>query len=340
MVKGKNMIYIALNGFGRIGRNFLRTLLDDPKVDKKLKLVAINIGPANPNDLAYWVKYDSLMGPYHGSVSYENNILTINKKKIRILTECDPLKLPWKELEIDWVIDATGRFTTKKDAEKHLKAGAKKVLITAPATNEDCSIVLGVNNKAYKKTDKIISLGSCTTNALAPILAVMQKEFGIKHSSLTTVHSYTNSQVLLDVNDNKIRLSRAAAINIIPTTTGATKVIGKIIPELQGKLIGNAIRVPLAKVSIIDLVMMLEKEPTPDEINHQFEKASKKSLKGILDITYEPLVSSDFNGNSNSVIVDGLLTSTCGPLAKVFGWYDNEWAYSVRVKEFLLQYGN
>jgi len=333
------MIYVALNGFGRIGRNFLRTLLDDPEVDKKFQLAALNLGPANPKDLVYWVKHDSLMGPYYGDVSYENHILTINKKKIQVLTETDPSKLPWKELEIDWVVEATGRFTTRKEAKKHIKAGAKKVLITAPAPDADCSIVFGVNDQIFKKSDTIISLGSCTTNALAPVLSVMHNIFGIKQVSLTSTHAYTNSQVLLDVNDTKIRLTRAAAINMIPSTTGATKVIGKIIPELDGKVIGNAIRIPLAKVSIIDVVMILEKETTKEDINYQFEKVRKESLRRILDITYEPLVSSDFNGNPHSVIIDGSLTSSAGSFAKLFGWYDNEWAYSVRIKDFLLKFG-
>jgi len=334
------MISIALNGFGRIGRNFLRTLLVDPEAGKRLKLVALNIGPTNPADLVYGIKYDTIMGPYHGTVSYENNVLKINNWEIKVFTERDPLKLPWNELEIDWVIDATGHFTKRTEAEKHLTAGAKKVLITAPATDEDCSIVLGVNEHVYKKADKIIALGSCTTNALAPTLAVIHKHFGIVYASLTTVHAYTNSQVLLDVNDTKTRLTRAAALNMIPTSTGATKVISKIIPDLEGKLMGNAVRIPLAIVSLIDVVLTLEKEITQDKINTQFERAKKEELKGILDITYDPLVSSDFRGNPHSVIIDGSLTNTQGHMAKVFGWYDNEWAYSLRLKDFLLKYGS
>ncbi len=333
------MINIALNGFGRIGRNFLRTLLVDPSVKKSINLVAINIGPADPQDLPYWVKHDTLMGPYNGDVTYKDNLLTINGHEITIFAERDPLKLPWKELDIDWVIEATGHFTHRPEAEKHLKAGAKKVLITAPTTDEDCSIVLGVNDHVYKATDTIISLGSCTTNALAPTLFVMQKYFGIKAASLTTVHAYTNSQVLLDVNDTKIRLTRGAAINMIPSSTGATKVINKIMPELEGKLIGNAIRIPLAKVSIIDVVLTLAKPTTKEEINRHFEIERNNNLNKILDITYEPLVSSDFNGNPHSVIIDGLLTTAQGSMAKIFGWYDNEWAYSVRLKDFLLRFG-
>ncbi|HBR71134.1 TPA: type I glyceraldehyde-3-phosphate dehydrogenase [Candidatus Dependentiae bacterium] len=333
------MIRIALNGFGRIGRNFLRTLIIDPQSEQKIKIVALNIGPAQPEDLPYWIQYDTLMGPFFGDVSYKNNVLKINDHEIKIFTELDPTKLPWKDLRIDWVIDATGHFTKRAGAEKHISAGAKKVIITAPAQDEDCSIVMGVNEEVYKKEDKIISLGSCTTNALAPTLAVIHKHFGIRHASLTTIHAYTNSQVLLDVNDTKIRLTRAAAVNMIPSTTGATKVIGKIIPELKGKLIGNAVRIPLDKVSLIDLVITLEKNATAEEINEKFAEANKNELTRILDITHEPLVSSDFKGNPHSVVIDGLLTTCQNNIAKIFGWYDNEWAYSLRIKDFLVKFG-
>ena len=333
------MIRIALNGFGRIGRNFLRSLITDPEAEKKINLKAINIGPANPEFLPYWVKHDTIMGPFNGNVSFENNILKINNHSIQIFTELDPEKLPWKELDIEWVIEATGHFTHREGAEKHIRAGAHKVIISAPAKNEDCSIVMGVNEEVYKNSDKIISLGSCTTNALAPTLSVLEKNIGIAHASLTTIHSYTNSQVLLDVNDTKIRLTRAAAVNMIPSTTGATKVIGKIIPSLQGKIIGNAVRVPVDKVSLIDLVVTLKKETSTEDINKYFAEASKKNLNGILNITHEPLVSTDYAGNPHSVVIDGLLTSSSGTIAKIFGWYDNEWAYSVRVKDFLLKYG-
>ena len=334
------MIRIALNGFGRIGRNFLRTIITDPQIEKKMNIVAINIGPtANPEYLPYWIKHDTIMGPFNGTVSYENKKLKINGQTIHISTERDPSLLPWKELEVDWTIEATGHFTKRDGAEKHLVAGAKKVIITAPAENEDCSIIMGVNENIYKKEDVIISLGSCTTNALVPTLAVMQKKYGIDKASLTTIHSYTNSQVLLDVDNTKIRLSRAAAINMIPATTGATKVVGKILPELNGKIIGNAVRIPLDKVSLIDVVLTLQTEPTNAEINEQFKASSSKELRGILDITNEPLVSSDFGGNPHSVVIDGLLTQCCGNLAKIFGWYDNEWGYSMRIRDFLEKFG-
>lgn len=332
------MIHIALNGFGRIGRTFLRVLMTDPSIDKKIKLVAINLGPANPKDLVYSILYDSIMGPFIGTVTYANNILTVNKKEIIILTESDPTNLPWRSLEVDWIIDASGRFTKRIDAIKHLEAGAKNVLITAPATDEDISIIPGVNDSAYQTNHHIVSLGSCTTNALAPLLHVVQHAVGIEYASLTTIHSYTNSQVLLDVENKSIRLSRAAAINMIPSSTGATKVIGKVIPELNGKIIGNSVRIPLAKVSLIDVVMTLKKSISKDDLNHAFEQAQKGALKNILAITYEPLVSSDFGGNPHSVIIDGLLTQTNGTMAKVFGWYDNEWGYSMRLKDFLLKH--
>jgi len=347
------MINIALNGFGRIGRNFLRSLITDKTAQKTLNLVALNIGPANLNDLVYSVKYDSLMGTFDGNVSYSNDILTINNLEIKVLTECNPENLPWKDLQIYWVVEATGRFTNRPDAKKHLEAGAKKVLISAPATDEDCSIVPGVNDEVYKNSDTIISLGSCTTNALAPTLYVINNEFGIESGALTTIHSYTNSQVLLDVDDTKTRLTRAAAINMIPSSTGATKVIGKVIPELKGKIIGNSVRIPIPKISLIDVVVKLKKEASKEAINKAFEQAKqnypvqdnpeqdnpeKNRLKGILDITYEPLVSIDYYGNPHSVIIDAQLTETHGNLAKIFGWYDNEWAYSVRMKEFLIKH--
>lgn len=331
------MIRIALNGFGRIGRNFLRTFLVGDK-PKNIEFVAINIGPANPKDLAYTIKYDTLIGPYHGNVQFEDNILSVNGFKIQVLTETDVTKLPWKKLNIDWVIDATGKFTKREHAQKHLDAGAKKVLISAPATGEDISIIPGVNDQAYKPEYSIISLGSCTTNALAPVMHVIHEHCIIENASLTTIHAYTNSQVLLDVENKKIRLSRAAAANMIPTSTGATEVIGKIFPDLQGKLIGNSIRIPLPKVSLIDLVARVQKPVDKEKLNKHFETAAQESLKGILDITYEPLVSSDFNNNPYSVVVDGLLTQVNDNLVKVFGWYDNEWAYSLRLKEFLQKY--
>ncbi len=331
------MIRIAINGFGRIGRTFLRTLLQDSKVHEHIQLVALNLGPANPKDLVYSVKYDSIMGTYPGPLSYENNILKANNFSIAILTQKDAEQLPWKELAIDWVIDASGKFTQRAQAQKHLTAGAKKVLITAPATDEDVSVVPGVNDHAYHAEHRIISLGSCTTNALAPILHVIHNAFEIQQASLTTIHSYTNSQVLLDVENPKTRLSRAAAINMIPSTTGASQVIGRIIPALDGKIVGSSVRVPLAIVSLVDIVMLVKKAPSKDGVNRQFETACQRELKNIMAVTYEPLVSSDFAGDPHSVTVDGSLTHASDNLIKVFGWYDNEWGYSTRLKDFLLK---
>jgi len=332
------MIKIALNGFGRIGRNVLRALLTTHH--KKLNLVAINLGPTSTKDLIYAIKYDSLMGTYTPQeINFENNVLTINGQQITILTQADPAQLPWKQLAIDWVIDASGKFTKRDLAKKHLEAGAKKILITAPATDEDITIIPGVNDAQYKKEYSIISLGSCTTNAIVPALHVISQLATIEHVSFTTIHAYTNTQVLIDVESKSTRLSRAAGINMIPSTTGATQVIGKVIPELNGKIIGNSVRIPLAKVSLIDAVIVTSVPLTKEKINHAFEQAQQKSLKNILAITHEPLVSNDFSNDPHSVIIDGLLTQTQENIAKIFGWYDNEWAYSLRLLDFLEKHG-
>ena len=330
---------IAINGFGRIGRNFFRALSEDKFASGAIELVAINVGPAKIENVAHAVKYDTLMGIYPGDVHMDNDSLVINGKHIKILTECDPAKLPWKELDIDWAVECSGRFTKREGAKKHLEAGAGHVLISAPACDEDVSIVPGVNDNAFNKDkDKIVSLGSCTTNAIVPMLKVLHDAFVIERGFMTTVHAYTNNQVLLDVDGSDLRRSRAAAINIIPTTTGAMKMVGKIIPDLIGRVEAVAIRVPLPKVSLIDLTFSAKKAMTKDLINNVFEKASQSGpMKNILTITMEPLVSSDFNGDPHSVIIDGKLTDTNGEnMGKVFGWYDNEWAYSVRLKDFLL----
>lgn len=328
------MIRIALNGFGRIGRNFLRTFLVGEKPNN-IEFVALNLGPADAKDLVYSIKYDTLMGPYTGEVRFENGFLHVNGYTIKILNELDATKLPWKDLNIDWVVDATGRYTKRAEAQKHLVAGAKKILITAPATDEDITIISGVNSEKYKQEHAIVSLGSCTTNAFAPVVHVLNKHFTIEHISLTTVHAYTNSQALLDVENKKTRLSRAAAANMIPTSTGATKVIGKIFPELADKIIGNSIRVPLTKVSLIDVITIVKEQTTAQNVNAHFDHAKQKELRGVLDITQEPLVSSDFSNNPFSVVIDGQLTQVNKNLIKIFGWYDNEWAYSMRLKEFL-----
>jgi glyceraldehyde 3-phosphate dehydrogenase len=329
------MITIAINGFGRIGRNFLRSIFNDPQALEKIKVGALNIGPANPHFVAHSFKYDTIMGTFAGPVFMEGNILNINNHKITVYAETDPAKLDWKKDGIEWVVDASGKFTKKADAQKHIKAGAQHVLISAPSPDADVTVILGVNDSAY--TDQqIVSLGSCTTNAVAPVLKVLNSTFGIESAYMTTVHSYTNNQTLLDVDRSDVRRGRAAALNIIPTTTGATKVVGQVLPELLGKIEGCSLRVPVAKVSLIDLSFVAQKPITVQTINDACSQAAGGAMKNILSITDLELVSSDFGQNNHSVIVDGLLTQTIGTLGKVFGWYDNEWAYSCRLKDFLI----
>jgi glyceraldehyde 3-phosphate dehydrogenase len=335
------MVRIAINGFGRIGRNFLRTILQNPLARKKLEVVAINLGPAKKEFVAHMFMYDTLMGTYQGSVTLEDNVLVIDGVRIQLLTELDPVKLPWKSLNIDWVVECTGHFTKREGASKHLQAGAQYVLISAPAHDEDVTIIPGVNDAMFNpQQHKIVSMGSCTTNAVLTMLKVLHDTFTIQRSFMTTVHAYTNSQVLLDVEAKDLRRSRAAALNIIPTTTGAMNVMGKVIPDLAGCVQAIAIRVPVAKVSLIDLTVITKESLTVDAINAAFLSAAQGPMRGILAITTEPLVSSDFNGNSHSSIIDGLLTTTCGQHSgKAFGWYDNEWGYSCRLRDFLVSVG-
>lgn len=335
------MIKVAINGFGRIGRNFLRVVLQDKHALKKINIVAINIGPAKKDAIAHMFKYDTLMGTYAGNVALQGDELVVDEHHIRILTEMDPVEIDWSAYQIDWVVEASGFFTRREDAKKHLQSGAQSVLITAPAKDEDITIIPGVNDNAYDpNTHTIISLGSCTTNAFLTMLKVLHDTFTIKRSLMTTIHAYTNTQVLLDVEDSDLRRSRAAALNIIPTTTGAMKVMGKVIPDLIGCVEALAIRVPVAKVSLIDLSFVCEKNLTIDAINSAFVDASKNQMRHILGVTMEPLVSSDFKNDSHSVVVDGLLTTVCGEtMGKAFGWYDNEWGYSARIKDFLVNAG-
>ncbi len=331
------MITIAINGFGRIGRNFLRALLSNKATKNKLTVSVINIGPAKENLIAGMFKYDTLMGTFPGNVSFNNNTLIIDNHKIAIIAEKNPQAINWKKYKVDWVVESSGQFTKREGAELHLKAGASHVLITAPAEKEDISIIPGVNNSAFNpKKDKIVSLGSCTTNAFVTMLKVLSDTCEIIEGFMTTIHAYTNTQVLLDVEGSDARRSRAAALNIIPTTTGASKMLKKIIPKLDGKIKAIAIRVPVAKVSLIDLVFRTESPITQEQINNYFKKASQGSLKGIVGYSDEPLVSSDYSGNNNSVVIDSLLTQAHGSMGKVFGWYDNEWGYSMRLVDFLV----
>jgi glyceraldehyde 3-phosphate dehydrogenase len=327
---------IAINGFGRIGKSFLRTIMLDPMAARKLDVVVINIGPANIENVALLFRYDTIMGAFPGTVEQKNNCLIIDGKKIEIIAETDPLKISWKDRGIDWVIDCSGKFTSREKAELHLQAGAKSVLISAPAKGEVLSIVPGVNEQNYKLTDKIVSLGSCTTNAFLTMLKVLYEECGLDYAAMTTVHAYTNSQALLDVDCKDPRRSRAAALNIVPTTTGAASMVKKIIPALDGKIEAFALRVPVGIVSYIHLVFTATKKLSVETINNALLEASTTRMKGIMDFSMEPLVSSDFIGSQYSVIIDGLATKVVGPLAEVAGWYDNEWGYSMRIKDFLL----
>ena len=328
---------IAINGFGRIGKAFLRTIMIDPQAQKNLNVVAINLGPASPTHLNHFFKYDTTLGNFDGTVSATDGTLTINNHKIEILTESDPTKLPWAKLEIDWVVEASGAFTTKEKASTHLTAGAKKVLITAPASNEDVTIIPGVNDNSYDETKhRIVSLGSCTTNCFAPIVKVLKENFELENGFMTTVHAYTNNQALLDSEHRDRRRGRAAAENIIPTGTGAQDVIIKLYPELNGKFQATALRVPVALVSIVDFTFTTKQSLTSQAINKAFENASKSDLENILFYQTEPLVSSDYICSPYSCIIDSPLTKATSNMGKVFGWYDNEFGYSMRLKDFLL----
>ncbi len=315
------MVKIAINGFGRIGRLCLRHIMDNMP---ELEVVALNdLAPAET--LAHLFKYDSSYGIYD------------KKIKAKFLSEQDPEKLPWKELGVDIVLECTGVFRDRKGAEKHVKAGAKKVIISAPAKDDDIpSFVLGVNEDIFvPEKDEIIDMGSCTTNCLAPVVKVLDDNFGIEKGFMTTIHSYTNDQRILDLVHKDLRRARTAGENIIPTTTGATKAIGKVIPKLKGKLDGMAIRVPTTVVSLIDLVCLVEKSTTAKEVNSIFKKASQKdNFKGILTVEDKPLVSMDYKGNTFSAVLDALLTKVDAHLVKVLAWYDNEYAYACRLAEF------
>lgn len=326
---------IAINGFGRIGRNFLRALFSDPVALKKLHVVALNIGPANPESVAYSFKYDTIMGIFDGDVSYAAHKLSINGHTIKIYAETDPVKINWKQDGVQWVVDCSGKFTKKVDAQKHITAGAEHVLISAPSSDADVTVILGVNTKAYTG-QQIVSLGSCTTNAVAPLLQIIHKKFEILSAYMTTIHAYTNNQTLLDVDQSDLRRSRAAALNIIPTTTGAMKVVSKVLPELAGKIEGCSLRVPVAKVSLVDLAFVAKMPLSSEGLNALCTQAAQGALSGIMQITDQELVSSDFSQNSHSVIVDQKLTQVVGSLGKIFGWYDNEWGYSCRLKDFLV----
>ena len=323
---------VGINGFGRIGRNFLRAAYGDPA----LEIVAVN-DITDAKTLGHLLKYDSVHGAFKGSVEVKDNALAVDGKTVKVFASKDPATLPWKDLGVQVVVESTGRFTDRAGASKHLEAGAKKVVISAPAKEEDITIVLGVNENRYDPAKHhIISNASCTTNCLAPVAKVVLQAFGIKHGFMTTIHSYTNDQQILDLPHKDLRRARAAAMSMIPTSTGAAKAVGLVLPELKGKMHGLAIRVPTPNVSLVDLVAEVEKAATVEEVNNALRKAAEGELQGILGFCEEPLVSVDFNGNSLSSIVDGPSTSVMdGTMVKVLAWYDNEWGYSCRVRDLI-----
>jgi glyceraldehyde 3-phosphate dehydrogenase len=321
---------VAINGFGRIGRLTLRTILERHK--KELNVVALN-DMADLETNAHLFRYDSTYGIFPGAVEVGEGILKIDGGNIIVLNQKDPSRLPWRQLNVDIVIESTGVFTDAAQVRAHLEAGAKKVIVTAPAKDEDLTVVLGVNDSAYDpRRHHIVSNASCTTNCLAPVAMVMHDSFGIERGLMTTTHAYTNDQRILDLTHKDLRRARAAAMNIVPTTTGAAKAIGLVMPELKGKLHGLSLRVPTSIVSVVDLVVDLKKSASVKDLNHALKQAAEGKLKGILAYCSEPLVSSDFRGNSASSIVDGLSTVVLeDKMAKVLSWYDNEWGYSCRV---------
>src|SRR5258706_746253 len=332
-------VRVGINGFGRIGRNIMRAALADKNID----FVAVN-DLTSAATLAHLLKYDSVLGNIHSKVEVSKDGISVDGDAFKVLSMRDPGQLPWKDLGVDVVFESTGLFTGRDDAAKHIAAGAKKVVITAPAKSPDLTLVLGVNDNTYDPSKhNIISNASCTTNCLAPLVKVLHETFGILKGSMTTIHSYTNDQPVLDFPHKDLRRARAAAINMIPTSTGAAKAIGLVLPKLKGKLDGYAMRVPTPNVSVVDLVALLKKKTTTEEVNAALKSAAAGELKGILEYTQDPVVSTDMLHNPNSSIVDSQLTKVLGGnLLKVVSWYDNEWGYSMRVVdlvEFLAKKG-
>ncbi|MDQ7779216.1 MAG: type I glyceraldehyde-3-phosphate dehydrogenase [Planctomycetota bacterium] len=325
-------IKVAINGFGRIGRLVFRAMHKQGGFD----VLAVN-DLADAKSCAHLLKYDSVFGPFTGKVEPREGALVVDGKNIRITAEKDPMKLPWKELAPDFVIESTGVFTSKDECMKHVAAGAKRVILSAPAKDKiDATIVMGVNQSALKKEHVVISNASCTTNCLAPVVKVLNDSFGVKRGMMTTVHAYTNDQRVADLIHKDLRRARAAALNIIPTTTGAARAIGEVIPELKGKLDGFALRVPVPDGSVVDFVAELKRSVTIDEINKAVKAAADGALKGVLEYTEDPIVSSDVIGNDHSSIFDAKSTMVLdGNLVKVVSWYDNEWGYSMRVADLI-----
>src|SRR5215471_18929771 len=325
-------VKVGINGFGRIGRNVVRAALHNPNVD----FVAAN-DLTDAKTLVHLLKYDSILGPLKEEVKAEDDSISVNGKKIKIFAVKDPAQIDWSSVGAQIVVESTGKFTDAKEACKHLRGTVKKVIISAPAKNEDITIVLGVNDSAYDpKKHNIISNASCTTNCLAPVVKVLQEKFGVQKGSMTTIHSYTNDQNVLDFPHKDLRRARAAALNMIPRTTGAAKAIGLVMPQHKGKLDGYAMRVPTPNVSVVDLVAVLDKSASTEEVNAALKSAADGELKGILGYTEDPVVSSDLMHNPNSSIVDAGMTKVLdGNLAKVVSWYDNEWGYSCRIVDLI-----
>jgi glyceraldehyde 3-phosphate dehydrogenase len=325
-------VKVGINGFGRIGRNIMRAAMGDTSID----IVAVN-DLTDAKTLAHLLKYDSILGNLEADIKAEKDRITVDGDEFQVLSVKDPAQLPWKSLGVDVVFESTGIFTGRDDAAKHLTAGAKRVVITAPAKKPDITVVLGVNSDKYDPAaHTIVSNASCTTNCLAPIAKVLHQTFGIKKGWMTTVHSYTNDQNLLDLPHKDLRRARAAALSIIPTTTGAAVAVGEVLPELKGRLDGIAMRVPTPNVSVVDLAAILDKKTTADEVNSAFKAAANGPMKNLLQYTDEPLVSIDFRGNPHSSILDSPYTSVMdGDFVKVLAWYDNEWGYSNRCVDLL-----
>ena len=325
-------VKVGINGFGRIGRNIFRSSLGDKGID----FVAVN-DITDTKTLAHLLKYDSVLGNLDYDIKTSGNGISVEGKEFHVFSERDPASIPWGLVGAEIVIESTGRFTKAEDARKHLHDGVKKVIISAPAKNEDITIVLGVNEDKYDpRAHNVISNASCTTNCLAPVAKVIHEKFGIKTAQMTTIHSYTNDQHLLDLPHKDLRRARAAALSMIPTSTGAAKAVALVLPELKGKFDGISVRVPTPNVSLVDVVIDVEKETSTDEVNKALKDAANEELEGILAYSEEPLVSSDFKGNSNSSIVDAEYTKVIGGhMIKILSWYDNEWGYSCRVRDLV-----
>jgi len=325
-------IRVGINGFGRIGRSLFRAAYKDPEIE----FVAVN-DITDARTLAHLLKYDSIMGIFKEEVKWTDNSILVQGKEIRVFAEKDPASIPWKDLGVEIVVEATGKFKTKAEANKHIQAGAKRVIFSAPATDPDITIVMGVNEKAYDPQKHfVLSNASCTTNCVAPVAKVLHDAFGIEKAFMTTIHAYTNDQRILDQPHKDLRRARAAAVSQIPTTTGAAKAVGLVMPELKGKIDGIAIRIPTPNISLVNLVALLKKKVSVQEVNEAFKRAAANELKGILDYTDEELVSVDFMGNPHSAIVDGPFTRLVDEnLVEVLAWYDNEWGYSCRLYDLI-----